>query len=140
MICWYAGWSTDIAKWTPVPWHAAPLHVACGDCLGSVDYTSDIKFSLKPPATSGFAARAGDAMTESVVSHSSHKSTCLRSRFHAFLLTSRLGPRLTATVRVRLGALERTENSELSFVTETARQLNVTSPVGPHEGLSLSAL
>lgn len=84
MICCYAGRRADIAKWTPVAWHAAPPHVACGDCLGSVDYTSDIDFSLKPPATSGFAARAGDAMLDSVVSHSSRESACPRARSHAF--------------------------------------------------------
>jgi len=99
MICCYAGRRADIAKWTPVAWHAAPPHVACGDCLGSVDYTSDIDFSLKPPATSGFAARAGDAMLDSVVSHPSRESERVLTRF---LLTSRLGTRHTATARVDL--------------------------------------
>ena len=121
-------------------WNAAPPHVACGECLGSVDYTSDIKFSLKPPATSGFTARVGDAMLECVVSHSSRSSTCLRARFHAFFVDFQAWSTAHGNGEGSIWALEGTENSELLFVTETACQLNVTSPVGPHEGLSLSTL
>ena len=58
---------------------------------------------LKHPATSGFAARAGDAMLDSVVSHSSRDSTCPGTRSHAFLLTSRLGSRHAAKGRVDHG-------------------------------------
>ena len=61
--------------------------------------------SVKHPATSGFAARAGDAMLDSVVSHSSRDSTCPRARSHAFLLTSRLGSRHAAMGRVDHGLL-----------------------------------
>lgn len=57
-------------------------------------------FGVKHPATSGFAARAGDAMLDSVVSHSSRDSTCPRARSHAFLLASGLGSRHAASARV----------------------------------------
>jgi hypothetical protein len=60
---------------------------------------------VKHPATSGFAARAGDAMLDSVVSHSGRDSTCPRARSHAFWLTSRLGSRHTAVGRVDHGPL-----------------------------------
>jgi hypothetical protein len=87
-------------------WHVAPLHVALGLSVLEVLTILPIWTScLKHPATSGFAARAGDAMLDSVVSHSSRDSTCHRARPHAFLLTSILGSRHAAMVRVDHGPL-----------------------------------
>jgi hypothetical protein len=43
-------------------------------------------FSLKPPATSGFAARTVDAKPYSVVSHLSRIPTRIRARFNAIFV------------------------------------------------------
>jgi hypothetical protein len=59
-------------------------------------------FSLKPPATSGFAARTVDAKPYSVVSHLSRIRRASGRALTRFLLSSRFGPRHSATVRVNL--------------------------------------
>ena len=71
-------------------------------CLGSVDYTysSDIEFWCETSCHFWFCGSAGDAMLDLVVSHSSRDSTCPRSRSHAFLFASSLGPRHAASARV----------------------------------------
>ena len=84
---------------------------------------------VETPATSGFAVRAGDAMLDSVVSHSRRLLTRLRPHSHAFFVDSQDGPRHSATVRVELGPWD-WNREKLLFVTETACQLNVTSPLG----------
>lgn len=103
-------------------WHA-------GTVLEVLTILPDIDFALKPPATSGFSARAVDAMLENVVSHLSRISTRLRARSHAIFVDIEAWSTAHGNGEGRPGPL-RVGLFKLLFVTETACQLNVTSPVG----------
>jgi hypothetical protein len=92
-----------------------------GTVLEVLAYPPISIFSLKPPATSGFAARTVDAKPYSVVSHSSRISTRIRARFHAMFVAIQIwftalgnGEGQTEPLWVGCGL------SKLLFVTETA--------------------
>jgi hypothetical protein len=92
-----------------------------GTVLEVLAYPPISIFSLKPPATSGFAARTVDAKPYSVVSHSSRILTRIRARFHAMFVVIQIwftalgnGEGQTEPLWVGCGL------SKLLFVTETA--------------------